>query len=141
MYKQNKISSINTKEYFKILIHELIKTYHSQAIIKNDITCNIKLENIIYCGLILNEFVLNSIKHAFSNVENPHAQIDIILKKEHKLCIFIVKDNGIGFIENKNNNTLGLTLVNTLVKNRLKGDISIKSKKGTNIKSSWLEDE
>ncbi len=139
LYKQHNITSISTKEYFIKLIDEMIKTYGTKAIIRTNITCDIKLENIIYCGLILNELVLNSIKYAFSNVENSHAQIDIILKKQNKLCMFIIKDNGVGFTQSKQNKTLGLTLVNTLVKNQLKGDIIIKSEKGTHIEMSWLE--
>ncbi len=84
----------------------------------------------IPCGLIINELLTNSIKHAFLEGEGK-----ILIKLYHsdKNTILKVADNGIG-ISNKskleNPKTSGLRLVNKLV-NQLKGRIELNETNGT----------
>jgi len=51
----------------------------------------------LYLGLILNELIFNSIKHAFKNIETKKIEFSLHLNK-HKL-LFNYNDNGIGLSE------------------------------------------
>ncbi len=51
-----------------------------------------------------------------------------------------IEDNGSGF-EIKESDSLGLTIVQTLVDDQLFGEMDIRSDKGTKITITWEEDE
>lgn len=138
LYKQDNISHINTYEYFEILVEEVKDSYDKDVDIYLDIKTNIKMEQAVYCGLILNELLTNSFKYAFPNFIGT---VDIKLTKEQNKITLIVKDNGIGFKQSSSYNSLGLTLVNTLAVNQLKGEISIDTKNGVETKIVWEDNE
>ncbi|MCW8837438.1 MAG: ATP-binding protein [Thiovulaceae bacterium] len=135
---QDMSTDSSTKEYFKniednirINSNKKINTYYK-------IECNLKVEQLIYCGLIVNELITNSFKYAFKNMDDGF--IEISLKKEKNFFILIVQDNGCGF-KNKQEVSLGLTIVKTLVEKQLLGIIYIKSDNGTKITIKWREDD
>jgi len=87
----------------------------------------------IPCGLIINELVTNSIKHAFG--ENG-GKICIKLHSGDKNTILTVADNGIGLSDDfklQNSDTSGLRLVNKLV-NQLNGRVELNKVNGTEFK-------
>lgn len=92
----------------------------------------LSLEEAIPVGLIVNELVINSLKHAFG--ENCSGDICIkFIEKEKRL---IVSDNGIGLPDQLNWNSpisLGLQLVKLLCEKQLHANISFKRDKGTRI--------
>jgi two-component sensor histidine kinase len=108
-----------------------------------------EMDCAIPLGIIVNELVSNSLKHAFP--DGKSGEICIELHREDydkdeilsncnvgnqtrnnscpcKYFTLVVKDNGIGFpesIDYKNTNSLGLQLVNTLV-DQIDGSIEFK---------------
>ena len=96
------------------------------------------MEQAIYCGLIINELITNSFKYAFTNKEEKYF---ISLKKEDGIIRLIVSDDGIGYDKDTPTNSLGLTLVNTLAVNQLRGEIKIESINVVKTMISWKEDE
>ncbi|MFW3380938.1 7TM diverse intracellular signaling domain-containing protein [Aliarcobacter butzleri] len=138
LYNQENINFIDVYEYFEILVDEVKSSYDESINIHLDIKTKLKMEQAIYCGLMINELITNSFKYAFLNKKG---NIYITLEKNNNILKLSVKDDGIGF--NKDNTTfsLGLTLVNTLAINQLKGEMDIESKNGTLITISWNENE
>ncbi len=136
LYKQDDISHINAYEYFNILIEELKESYNKNINIIFDIKTKLKLEQAIYCGLILNELISNSFKHAFPK---KHGNIKIKLLKKHNIFQLYISDDGIGYNQNISSASLGLVLVNTLVKDQLRGDINTTSTNSVNIKIKWSD--
>ena len=138
LYNQENINSINVYEYFETLVDEVKSSYDESINIHLDIKTKLKMEQAIYCGLMINELITNSFKYAFLNKKG---NIYITLEKNNNILKLSVKDDGGGF--NKDNTTfsLGLTLVNTLAINQLKGEMDIESKNGTLITISWNENE
>ncbi len=100
---------------------------------------NIKLniETGIPCGLIINELVSNSLKHAFPNERK--GEVCVSLKSYDDDYKFVVSDNGIGLpddIEAKKTDGLGLQLVNNLV-SQLDGMIDLDRSQGTKFTISF----
>ncbi len=136
LYKQENIAYVDVYEYLENLIEEVKDSYDTYIDIHLNIKTKLKMEQSIYCGLIINELVTNSFKYAFPNKEG---NIFISLEKENEIIKLIVKDDGIGYDEKNANVSLGLTLVNTLAVNQLKGNMNIDSKEGVVTTILWEE--
>ena len=139
LYRQDNIEYIDVYEYFELLIEEVRDSYDSYIDIHLEIKTKLKMEQAIYCGLIINELITNSFKYAFTNKEEGN--IFVSLKKEDGIIRLIVSDDGIGYDKDTPTNSLGLTLVNTLAVNQLRGEIKIESINGVRTMISWKEDE
>jgi two-component sensor histidine kinase len=94
-------------------------------------------------GIIVNELVSNSLKHAFPN--RYGGEIRIRLRREEKnneigkFFSLTVSDNGKGIPENlelESLESLGLQLVNILV-DQLDGEIELKREHGTEFKITF----
>lgn len=133
LYKQDDITHINTYHYFSLLIDQLTESSPKNIEIKYDINANLKMEQAIYCGLILNELVSNSIKYAFEK----DGKIEISLLKDVNSYVLKVSDNGKGFDKTKKSDSLGLILINSLVKKQLKGIIDFNTSSGTEVTIYW----
>ena len=82
-------------------------------------------------GLIINELVSNSLKHAFNGYDK--GEIKIILEKNDETYKLTIKDNGIGLPKGfnlKETTSLGILLINSLV-NQLEGKIYVEVNGGT----------
>jgi len=124
----------STQTYFGNIIRSIEENFHAQIKIECDIQYNINLNNSVYCGLILNELVTNSLKYAFKNSGIIKISTSI-LKGE---VTMVIEDNGIGFNE-REGSSLGLTIVNTLAQKQLHGHVNIRSKDGTKTTITWKE--
>jgi two-component sensor histidine kinase len=94
----------------------------------------------IPCGLIINELVSNSLKHAFPAGREGEIRIELRADDEGK-CILMVSDNGVSFPEGldfRDAGTLGLQLVNTLV-SQLEGTIELDRSRGMAFKITFAE--
>lgn len=135
LYNQENVSYINTKRYFHMLADELQESFNSENIIINyDIKTNLKTEEAIYCGLIVNELITNAFKHAF---KDKNGQINIKLEKYLDNYILSINDNGIGYDKKTTKENLGSLLVNSLVTKQLKGRIEKDTKNGVKIIITW----
>lgn len=130
LFQVENFESITSKEYFTQLIEDLKKSFDNEKdlfIISNIENHALSIETSMYCGILLNELITNSIKYGLIN-NTKIIYIDFYLYK--KYFIFKISDNGEGlqkdFNINKNSN-LGLKLVDTIVKNQLKGDLNIQN--------------
>ncbi|MGB7969582.1 MAG: histidine kinase dimerization/phosphoacceptor domain -containing protein [Methanobacterium sp.] len=134
LYQTDDLSKIDFKSYVNGLIKSLFQIYSSnQKQIEWEINVEdvkLDIETAIPCGLIINELVSNSLKHAF--IDRPYGKICFNMLRDNNMINFKVSDNGIG-IPNKlqldNTSTLGLNLVKTLV-NQLEGELTIDQNNG-----------
>jgi two-component sensor histidine kinase len=89
----------------------------------------------IPCGLIINELVSNTLKHAFESMARGSIAVSMRCSGDDTITL-TVKDDGVGMPKNfdiDNADTLGLHLVRNLVKEQLKGKMGFKRNKGTEI--------
>jgi PAS domain S-box-containing protein len=135
IYRSHNIAEINLKDYLIYLTKQIISFYNSQS--KVAITVNMDdimadIDTVIPVGLIMNELVSNSLKHAFSKGPKGTISITCILKDATTLhCVY--HDNGSGMptgLDWKNTESLGLRLVNNLV-DQLNGTIDLGTGEGT----------
>ncbi|KJR43258.1 signal transduction histidine kinase [Candidatus Magnetoovum chiemensis] len=137
LYQSKDITKVDLAKYITSLIDYL---YHSYNLYTNNITINswvdevyICVDTAIPCGLIINEVVSNSIKHAFSQAVK--GEINIKLTKDGKDNFHLeIKDTGIGLpqhIDINSSTTLGLRLVYSLVTHQLNGTLTVDRTKGT----------
>ncbi len=96
--------------------------------VKPDIHINFKQAYPL--GLIINEFITNSIKYAFDGIKQQI--IEIIAHKDKDQIVLILQDNGNGLPEHINfetANSYGLKMIKSLI-TQLKGNIVMKNEKG-----------
>jgi len=134
LYQSDNISHVNANEYFYTLIDELQDSFDSEIEVVLDISIELKVEQAIYCGLIVNELLTNSLKYAFPE---KRGTITVKLYQLDNMIKLIVSDNGIGYDKSKKSNSLGLILIDTLVKKQFKGNIDIQSHSGVKVEISW----
>ncbi len=142
LYNSENLNKICLSSYIKNLVNNLFKAYSANS---KQIKLQLNIENIDFslddanaCGLIINELVSNSLKHAFS--KNDDGKISVTLKTTiNNRRLLEVYDNGIGFpedIDYKNSDTLGLKLISTITK-QMGGKISIEKNNGTHVIITW----
>jgi len=135
-----------TRIDFVKYIHDLMAhLFCSYGVSPDTITLKITVNDILLdintaipCGLIVNELVSNSLKHAFS--KNQKGEVAIALfAHENRVFNLIVSDNGSGFPKNldfENANSLGLQLVKTLA-HQLGGEVNLDRRQGTTFRITF----
>ncbi len=163
LYKSDNLARINFEEYTHNLISGLFSSY---GVDENIIKTKINLDNILLdvdtaipLGLILNELISNSLKHAFPEhashsknailadpvksmnttnsqfnyFEEIKRELSVSISQNNDILKLVVCDNGMGLPENvdfRNTKSLGLQLVNALV-DQLMGEIELEKDNGT----------
>jgi len=84
-------------------------------------------------ALVVNEIVQNATEHAF--ITRDSGKVEIKILKGEKFSKIKISDNGVGMEVNKETDSMGLLIISSLVKDKLKGNLEIRSKKdkGTTI--------
>jgi two-component sensor histidine kinase len=138
LYMDKDFSKINVHDYIDLLVSNLSSAYaRSYPVdIKHEISIeNLDLDTLHPLGLLINEILSNSLKHAF-NEDLDNCEIYIKLYQENGICHLNIGDNGIGFdrnLFNGNSNKLGIELISSLI-NQLEGNIETIVGKGTHYK-------
>jgi two-component sensor histidine kinase/putative methionine-R-sulfoxide reductase with GAF domain len=126
LYKKENLSSISLASYLEEICQSLSIAYNTKGNIKFNLAIqevSLNLERTVPFGLILNELLVNAIKYAYTNKEG---NIDITITEiDHSIKI-IVADYGVGFDLNKETDSLGNELVETLI-DQLDGVLKIVS--------------
>ena len=131
LYSKNDNTNLNTKEYLKTLIDQLIVSYDIKIEdIKIDIQeIDISTHELTLIGFILNELLTNAIKHAKAK---DTLLIDIKLYYLEDKIHLELKDNGQEFSESIDG--LGNLFIDAIVTDQLKGKIDRFFKDGYHIK-------
>jgi len=143
LYRSKDLSRIDISEYIHEMVESLVRTGKDkrQQIdleIRSD-PILIEIETAIPCGLILNEVVSNSLKHAFPNGRS--GKISILVQKGNEEIIHLtISDNGVGFakgVDHEKKGTLGLELISTLLTGQLKGEMNVCRENGAEYRFSF----
>ncbi len=125
---------INLKDYITDISNNVLNSLSAGNIVLNidakPVSTN--LDIAIPLGLITNEIITNSIKHAFENTPNP--QITIVLNENNDNIYYAIGDNGVGINNNfslESANSLGSKII-YLLSQQIKSDLHIDNTHGTN---------
>ncbi len=136
LYEMLKIKGdkpLKSEEYFQNIVDNIKKGFDIKVTITYEIRYDLPIDKLIYCGLILNELVTNSFKYAFEQ----EGTVDIALYREEDSLYLTIKDNGKGYPPANKRDSLGLTIIETLVHKQLLGKMQIHILKGVENIISW----
>jgi two-component sensor histidine kinase len=138
LYQSRDLAHIDFARYVRDLTAHLFRTYKTQG---THVRLVIEVSNVfldadqaIPCGMIINELVSNSLKHAFPEGREGMLRIATDCEDEAMLRL-TVEDNGTGFPENVdpvNAPSLGLKLVRMLT-DQLRGSLALQHHPGTSF--------
>jgi two-component system, sensor histidine kinase PdtaS len=136
LYQSRDLSRIQFDEYVQTLVSNLC---HSLGAAERDISPSVEVGGItlavdvaIPCGLIINELVTNSLKHAFPNRRGGCIQILLRRSGSDRLEL-IVQDDGVGLpsgLDPRQTPSLGLDLVFTFAE-QLGATVDVRRHPGT----------
>jgi two-component sensor histidine kinase len=131
LYKNN-LSKVNFQYYVHELVFEIVKSHPLSSkieIIEELDSIEMDVSKAVPVGLIINETLTNSLKHAFNEVEK--GVITIKMKKLFDSMQIQITDNGKGFndIDKRADSSLGITLIESLV-DQIDGTISFRNENG-----------
>lgn len=120
LYHSSDLARIDFGEYARDLLRDIWRAHASEV---SKVRLALDLEPVLLsvntavpCGLILNELVINALKHAFQGSESGEVTVSLRTAGEAKVCLS-VQDNGVGLPEGfdwREARSLGLRLVRML---------------------------
>jgi PAS domain S-box-containing protein len=136
LYRSRDLAQVDLSGYVASLADHLAQTYavnHRAIEIHLDISPAVRLpiDSAVPFGLLLNELVSNSLKHAFPGRDAGEVRMQLLPGDGH--ILLTVADNGIGLPETVDQHaatTFGLQLVGMLVR-QLRGAVEIDRNGGT----------
>ena len=136
LYESDDLSTIDVKKYVNSLSDNIKRIYASD---QTDVVLNIDIQDVfldidkaIPVGLILNELLSNTYKHAFINRKKGNIKIEII--QFNGVCQFNYSDDGVGVMnyDMKSYKTLGMHLIHRLA-NQLQTEAEMQKTTGFNL--------
>jgi len=134
LYQSKSLEFIDASDYINSLVTDLLNSslLETQIETKIDVAhININLDMAIPCGLIINELVTNSLKHAFKGRPTGLISVSMHLGTDHRFNL-TVQDDGVGLpadYTSRSATTLGTQLVRVLV-GQLGGEMIVTGKTG-----------
>lgn len=135
LYRTGNFAWLDLSDYIEKLIGSLFSTYGldpEQIAWRSEVSdVRLDLNIAIPCGLIVNELVSNSLKHAFTR--GMKGEIVVRMEQSGANYILVVSDTGTGLppgCEMGNTGSLGLQIVHALV-DQLSGSMKIDTEGGT----------
>ena len=130
----SKYDEIELSSYVSELVEEISKAHATPVrdiqVVVNAEEVKLDPDRALYCGLILNELLVNSYKHAFKYKDKGRIEIDIV-RVEHRIIIKY-KDDGIGMpvdFDPEDVGSMGFEIIHSLT-DKLDGTFSFDKKKG-----------
>ncbi len=147
LHKSEGLDTLNFSPYIEELAENLFQTYrlgNTNVRLNMDLEENIffDMDTAVPLGIIINELVSNSLKHAFSGRDKGEIRIKLHRKENEEnksegckstSFILTVSDDGIGIsksLDIEDLDSLGLQLVTSLV-DQLDGELELKRNHGT----------
>jgi two-component sensor histidine kinase len=146
LYRESNAGRVNCSIYFSHLCAHLCRAFGQmgeRVRVRTEIaTMELGIDVAIPCGLIINELVSNSFKHAFPDGRRGEIMVRLHIEAEGRI-VLSVGDDGIGLppgADYQQNSTLGAKLVTGLAK-QIAGTLEVKSDHGTMVQVNFIDPE
>ena len=136
LYRSTTLCCITAGEFFTTIANKLIRAYDRRDI-HVQVECgdlSLGMDELIPCGLIINELATNSLKYAFP--DGRRGVVSLALTPVETGLLLTVSDDGVGLPEGfviEKAESLGLILVNSLVQ-QLGGALEIERSGGATFR-------
>ncbi len=141
LYKTRDLSRINFRDY----VNELcLYLYHAYSMKEGKVKLTVDVSEIHFgidtalpCGLLINELVTNSLKHAFPGDNEGEIEIRLHKQRDGK-NLLTVKDNGVGLSGEEKPGTLGMKLIRTLAE-QLEAELQMINEDGLKVNITFSD--
>ena len=148
LYESGDLSEINVKRFVDTMLRQMFQAYPVRG---TKITPIVRVADYslpvaiaVPIGLIVNELLSNTFKHAFVNRKEGKIEVDFSVSEKGEVGL-TVSDDGVGLpagFDINTTKTLGLRLVKILAEDQLQGNLEVISREGTTFKIKFeLESE
>lgn len=144
LYQSQDIGHINFCDYLSSLVRMIARSYPTKAhSVKMEVHCEpvaLTIDTGVPLGLIVNELLSNSLKHAFPGERSGHLQVNLKPQDQGGYEL-MMRDNGVGLpagFSLDNTSSLGLRLVKILT-SQLGAQLTIKSEGGAEFSLNFRE--
>ncbi len=131
LYNKDQLVGIDTQDYIEDLTRDIFDSHQQQS---KGLHYNLNVEPMVLgietitpIGLILNELIVNVLKHGFDDI-NPDSKMTIDFKQQDDNLMLRVSDNGKGFNGEAKEISFGIKLIKALAK-KLKATLEFNSEK------------
>jgi two-component sensor histidine kinase/integral membrane sensor domain MASE1 len=136
LYESRDYCQMPFSDYVRGLVHSVLQLSGSPENITLELELeplSLSVEKAIPCGLILNELIVNALKHAFPAGRAGKIRVELHSREAERVAL-TVSDDGIGVAEARNteNGELGMQLVRTLAQ-QIRADLRVKHAAGTSV--------
>ncbi len=142
LYQSRELSRIDLADYIRELATSLLRAYATSPgaveLEVNTRDIRLGLDLAVSCGLLLNELITNSLKHAFPG--GRRGRVGVELYSQNELLTLVVRDDGVGLPEQvdwQRTNSLGMQLIRTLATHDLRGTIELNRSGGTEFRITF----
>jgi len=146
LYQSEDLLEIDFKDYIDILATSLHRFYAVQGVI---VSLDIRVDNVsldietaVPCGLIINELISNSFKHAFKG-RTGRGTISVSFKNVGCRYVLVISDDGVGLPEGftlESTASMGMEIVSILTQ-QLDGKVQYQSENGARFEISFSRKE
>ncbi|MCC6954530.1 MAG: PAS domain S-box protein [Deltaproteobacteria bacterium] len=144
LYRSEVFASIDLKEYVQELADRLFRSYaegNTRIRLETDLqSAYLGIDKAVPCGLLLNEFISNALKHAF--LPGSSGIICITLREENGSIILGVADNGKGlpeWFDLSRPTSFGTEIIRTL-RDQLGAELTVQQERGTQFTLRFRSD-
>jgi len=137
IYQSETLSDLDFGEYIQRMSEYIFTAYcidTSRIRLETDVEpVRVAMDHAVPCGLILNEFLSNVLKHAFKDGRV------LLHKTVNGYVELTVADNGVGFpadFQWEQGRSLGMKVVHTLVR-QLRGNLFVSGENGATFRFGW----
>jgi two-component sensor histidine kinase len=144
LYQSQNLSEIDAESYIKEIAESLIANMvlGDRVQLELDVaTLSINIDYAVPLGLVINEIVTNSVKHAFPDKRRGVVTIELKRSPKKEIELFI-GDDGVGLpprFDVLNSTSFGMQIITSLVRMQLSGTIKVDRSSGTGYSIKFPE--
>jgi two-component sensor histidine kinase len=145
LYGTDNLSAVDMSSYIRELVYDLRTAYGRDETVGIQLhvdEINLGIEHAIPCGIILNELLTNSYRHAFPDGRPGEIAISFVFLKPDRYQL-TVSDNGVGLTTAEAEGptaSLGMRLVRILTE-QLSGGIRFSGENGARFVVEWARSD
>ena len=143
LYRSDNLAHVDLSIYLSQLTHQV---FYAAGPLANRIALEldiapirVDLEQAVPCGLLLNELLSNSLKHAFPDGRTGTVTVSLRMAPETPTATLTVSDTGVGLpadLAERQSRSLGLQLVHDLAR-QLRGHLTVDTEHGARWRVSF----